>query len=67
NRIPSLTFEVIADDAAVSVGRIAEVLGEGAIRAEGQGPALIGYAASGARVRDAVAALVDPLGGWYAP
>ena len=67
NRIPSLTFEVIADDAAVSVGRIAEVLGEGAIRAEGQGPALIGYAASGVRVRDAVAALVDPLGGWYAP
>lgn len=67
NRIPSLTFEVIADDAPVPVGRIAEVLGEGAIRAEAAGPALIGYAASGARVRDAVAALIDPLGGWYAP
>ncbi|MGN7159222.1 GTA baseplate fiber-binding domain-containing protein [Sphingomonas sp. SAFR-052] len=67
NRIPSLTFEVIADEAPVPVGRIAEVLGEGAIRAEAAGPALIGYAASGTRVRDAVAALVDPLGGWYAP
>ncbi|KQN82044.1 hypothetical protein ASE90_10075 [Sphingomonas sp. Leaf67] len=67
NRIPSLTFEVIADDAPVAVGRIAEALGDGAIRAETAGPVLIGYAASGARVRDAVAALVDPLGGWYAP
>lgn len=67
NRIPSLTFEVIADDAPVPVGRIAEMLGDGAIRAEAAGPALIGYAASGERVRDAVAALVDPLGGWYAP
>ncbi|KQM14555.1 hypothetical protein ASE73_10380 [Sphingomonas sp. Leaf24] len=67
NRIPSLTFEVMADDAPVPVGRIAEALGDGAIRAETAGPVLIGYAASGARVRDAVAALVDPLGGWYAP
>lgn len=67
NRIPSLTFEVEADSGPVPVGRIAETLGEGAIRAEAAGPALIGYAASGERRRDAVAALIDPLGGWYAP
>lgn len=66
NRVPSLTFEVEADAGPVGVGTIVEALGEGAIRAEGAGPLFAGYAASGERVRDAVEAIVEPLGGWYA-
>lgn len=66
NRIPSLTFEVEADAGPVGVGTIVEALGRGAIRAEGSGPFFAGYAASGGRVRDAVEAIVEPLGGWYA-
>jgi hypothetical protein len=66
NRIPSLTFEVEADAAPVPVGTIVEALGCGAIRAAAAGPVFAGYAASGERVRDAVEAIVAPLGGWYA-
>ncbi len=66
NRIPSLTFEVVADDGPVRVGAIVAALGEGAIGAETAGPVLAGYAASGERVRDAIEALVEPIGGWYA-
>ncbi|MEH3041203.1 MAG: phage tail protein [Sphingomonas paucimobilis] len=66
NRVPSLTFEVEADTGPVGVGTIVEALGGGAIRAEGAGPPFAGYAASGERVRDAVEAVVEPLGGWYA-
>lgn len=66
NRIPSLTFEVEADAGPVAVGTIVETLGGGAIRAGAAGPLLAGYAASGERVRDAVEAIVEPLGGWYA-
>lgn len=67
NRIPSLTFEVEADAGSPGVGTIVEALGDGAIRAEAAGPVFTGYAASGERVRDAVEAIVAPLGGWYAP
>ncbi|KQM57897.1 MULTISPECIES: GTA baseplate fiber-binding domain-containing protein [unclassified Sphingomonas] len=66
NRIPSLTFEVEADAAPMAVGTIVAALGGGAIRAGAVGPLLAGYAASGERVRDAVEAIVEPLGGWYA-
>ncbi|MDJ0276410.1 phage tail protein [Sphingomonas sp. 2R-10] len=66
NRIPSLTFEVEADAAPVAAGAIVAALGNGAIVAEAGGPLLGGYAASGARCRDAIEALVEPLGGWYA-
>lgn len=66
NRIPSLTFEVEADEGTVSVGAVVEGLGGGAIRAGDAGPILRGYAASGDSVGDAVDALVGPVGGWYA-
>ncbi|WP_430635643.1 phage tail protein [Sphingomonas hankookensis] len=66
NRIPSLSFEVEADAGPVAAGAIAEALGAGAVVAEAGGPLLAGYAASGARCRDAIEALVEPLGGWYA-
>lgn len=50
NRIPSLTFEVIADDTAVPIVAIAEVLSEGAMTGAG-GDTLGGYAASGESIR----------------
>tara|TARA_R110000782_G_scaffold117364_3_gene207677 strand:- start:102609 stop:104807 length:2199 start_codon:yes stop_codon:yes gene_type:complete len=64
NRIPSLTFEVIAESGAVPVSAIAAALSEGAISAEGVGavPAVSGYAASGSSLADALSPLVDGLG-----
>ncbi|HVQ09377.1 MAG TPA: phage tail protein [Allosphingosinicella sp.] len=58
NRIPSLTFEVEADDGGIAIGAIAEELGGGAVAA-GPTPALIGYAASGDSARGALEALAD--------
>jgi hypothetical protein len=58
NRIPSLTFEIEADEGAIAIGAIAEELGGGAVAA-GPTPALTGYAASGDSVRAAIEALAD--------
>jgi hypothetical protein len=58
NRIPSLTFEVIADAGPVTVGAIAEELSDGEI-VGGETPELEGYAAAGSGVRGAVEALAD--------
>jgi hypothetical protein len=58
NRIPSLTFEIVAESGAVAIGAIAEEIGGGAIAA-GPTPALLGYAASGDSVRGALEALTD--------
>ncbi|HZG08816.1 MAG TPA: phage tail protein [Allosphingosinicella sp.] len=57
NRIPSLSFELVAEE-ATSIGAIAEELASGALSGE---PvlALGGYAASGDSVRSAIAALAD--------
>ena len=54
NRIPSLTFEVVADADAVALGDIVAALGEGAVASEAGTPAVTGFAASGASVRAAV-------------
>ena len=59
NRIPSLTFEVIADGAAVPVAAIAHELSEGLIALDAGSPAVTGYAASGPNVEDALAPLVE--------
>jgi hypothetical protein len=53
NRIPSLSFEVVADDGAVSVGAVASALSDGAIVA-GRSPDLAGYVAGGDSVRGAL-------------
>lgn len=53
NRIPSLTFEVEADGAAVPIGAIAEELSGGLVLG-GDTPALAGYAAGGDSVRGAL-------------
>ncbi|HLL58745.1 MAG TPA: phage tail protein, partial [Allosphingosinicella sp.] len=62
NRIPSLTFEVIADAGAVAIGSIAEELSDRDIVGS-ETPELGGYAASGDSVRSAIEALgnVVPL------
>ena len=58
NRIPSLTFEIVADGAPVSIGAIAGELAGGAVAA-GETPALLGYAATGDSLREALEGLAD--------
>src|SRR5687767_7704813 len=57
NRIPSLTFEVDADPAAMSVAAVAAALG--GLAASGESTALAGYAASGDSIRAAIAVLAE--------
>jgi hypothetical protein len=61
NRIPSLTFEVIADEAPVAIGDIAVALTDGGVGA-GLTPALAGYAAGGDSVRAALEELAQLAG-----
>ncbi|APZ99056.1 hypothetical protein BWQ93_11550 [Sphingopyxis sp. QXT-31] len=58
NRIPSLTFEVEADDAGVDAGLVGSALTGEAEFSAGQ-TVFSGYAASGDRVRDALAPLFE--------
>lgn len=58
NRIPSLTFELVADPGAVPIGSMAEELTDGTVTSGGT-PALSGYAASGDSVRGALEALAE--------
>ncbi len=58
NRIPSLTFEVEADAAAVSIGAIAADLTGGGVTGAGT-MHVDGYAASGSDARDALVPLVE--------
>lgn len=64
NRIPSLTFEVVADAAAPSFAALAADLGDGAIAPTMEGADLTpgGYAADGATVGEALAPMVEGLG-----
>ncbi|HTH28722.1 MAG TPA: phage tail protein [Sphingobium sp.] len=61
NRIPSLTFEVIADEAPVPVSEIASSLSGAAVAFAGSAPEpeLDGYAASGDSAGEAIAPLLD--------
>ncbi|MGE4411289.1 MAG: phage tail protein [Sphingobium sp.] len=63
NRIPSLTFEVVADDGDVLLSDIAHELSGGAVEVgmAGDVPAIGGYAASGAGIADALSPLVEGL------
>lgn len=66
NRIPSLTFEVIADEGSVSIGAIATALSDGVIH--GEGPlALPGFSAYGDSVRGVIEALAQASGAWFRP
>lgn len=62
NRIPSLTFEVEADEGAVGLGRIAAELGEGGVAGDTGLADVDGFAAGGADVTEAIAPLVDAWG-----
>ena len=61
NRIPSLTFEVEADDGPVAIGAIAGALSEGRLDGEELG-VVDGFAASGSDVRAGMAPLVEAHG-----
>jgi hypothetical protein len=61
NRIPSLSFEVVADAAPVEVGMVAETLASGAVAA-GVTPSLSGFAALGDSVRGAIEDLAEIAG-----
>jgi len=63
NRIPSLTMEVIADDDAVTVSGIAsDLLGQNVDFLGAEAPGVLGYAADGSDIGDALAPLVESYG-----
>jgi hypothetical protein len=61
NRIPSLTFELVADEGEVEIGEIAQVMSGGRIGGEDAG-AVAGYAASGDSLGAALAPLIAAEG-----
>ncbi len=65
NRIPSLTFEVVADETAVAVGDVAREIAGGVI--VGEGPAMLvdGFSAYGDGVRGVVETLAEVSGAWF--
>ncbi len=67
NRIPSLTFEVIADTAPVAIGAMAKELAAGAIVGDGPAATLQGFSAYGDSARAVVALLGSAAGAWFAP
>ncbi|MET0360723.1 MAG: phage tail protein [Sphingobium sp.] len=60
NRIPSLTFEVEADDGPVTVGLIAAEASGGAV--SGPDDPMLGFAVAGSDVGEALAPMVDAFG-----
>ncbi|MCM8729710.1 phage tail protein [Hephaestia sp. GCM10023244] len=67
NRIPSLTFEVIADDAPVSPGAIAADLAVDVVDGTGAAGTLDGFSAYGDSVRGVLETLAVANGGGFAP
>lgn len=65
NRIPSLTFEVIADPGPQPADAIVRALGGDLLDAPESLVPLAGFAASGASVRAAVETLAGAAGGWF--
>ncbi|HEX4695727.1 phage tail protein [Sphingomonas sp.] len=62
NRIPSLTFELIADAAPVGIGAIVEAVAGGAVSDAGVTATLEGFSAYGSAARDVVKLLADASG-----
>ena len=67
NRIPSLTFEVVADDGAVSAGTIAAAVTDGLVTDEGAALPIGGFSAYGDSVRSVLETLAVASGAWFAP
>jgi hypothetical protein len=61
NRIPILSFELVADEAPIAAGAILNELGAGALSADCDEP-LLGYAADGATLRAATEPIVRLFG-----
>ncbi|MGD9810034.1 MAG: phage tail protein [Sphingobium sp.] len=63
NRIPSLTFEVVADSGAVFISDVAADISGGAIAGSASGDRSVsGFAAAGSSVSDTLSPLVDAFG-----
>ncbi len=67
NRIPSMTFEVIADTGAVTAGDIAASVADGALASEAGTVSLDGFSAQGASVRAVAETLAGAANGWFVP
>jgi len=67
NRIPSLTFEVIADPGPVPLGAIAEAVSAGRINGSAVTMPVIGFSAYGDSVRGVIESLAVASGAWFAP
>lgn len=67
NRIPSLSFEVVGDAAAPTIGAVAAELGAGAIAGDGPAQRLSGFAAAGESVAAALDSLATIAGAWWVP
>ncbi|ONF94951.1 GTA baseplate fiber-binding domain-containing protein [Sphingomonas jeddahensis] len=67
NRIPSLTFEVIADDDAVLVGLIAREIADRVLVGAGPAMPLAGFSAYGDSARGVIETLAEVSGAWFAP
>jgi hypothetical protein len=67
NRIPSLSFEVVADDTAMGAGAIAEDLSDGLVDGDGVAQAIGGFSAYGDTMRGVLETLAVAGGGWFAP
>jgi hypothetical protein len=65
NRIPSLTFELIADDAPPRVAGVISDISRGLIEEADDAATLVGFAALGNEQRSAVEPLIDLWGGVY--
>lgn len=61
NRIPSLSFEVVADNGPTTIGAITQELSAGSV-APGETPTLSGFAAVGDSVRGAIEDLAEAAG-----
>ena len=62
NRIPSLTFEVVADEDAVGIDAILSDLAGREIGFDGEAPQLPGFAGEGGSLREVAAALIEVHG-----
>ncbi|WP_109808448.1 phage tail protein [Sphingosinithalassobacter portus] len=67
NRIPSMTFEVIADPGAVAAGDIAACVADGALASEAGSVSLDGFSVQGGSVRAVAETLAGAANGWFVP
>lgn len=67
NRIPSLTFEVIADPGPVALGMIAGVISDGRIDGGALTMPVTGFSAYGDSVRGVAETLASAGGAWFSP